>query len=378
MNKKIIGFDAKRANANRTGLGNYSRFIIGALAHSPYKAQWRMYIPKRKENAEYDALLACEDVSSQMPQKKIWRCFSSLWRSWAMIEDLRRDGIRLFHGLSNELPIGIERSGIKSVVTIHDLIFLRYPRFYNPIDRRIYKWKFARACRCADKIVAVSECTKRDIVERFHIAPDKIEVIYQGCNEIFSEPVPEEQRHRIVRKYDLPTRYILTVGTLEPRKNLQAIVEALAYLPVDVHVVAVGRSTQYSENVLRQACNAGLASRIHLFHRVPLGDLPAIYKQAEVMVYPSFFEGFGIPVVEALTVGVPVVAATGSCLEEAGGPDSLYVSPDNSHSLAEAICRILNDKKMAAAMVLSGKEYVKIFSKEAIAAKLTALYDKLL
>ena len=378
MNKKIIGFDAKRANANRTGLGNYSRFIIGALACSPYKAQWRMYIPKRKKNVEYDALLGCENVSSQIPQKKIWRCFSSLWRSWTMIEDLHGDGVQLFHGLSNELPIGIEHSGIKSVVTIHDLIFLRYPQFYNPIDRRIYKWKFARACRCADKIVAVSECTKRDIVERFHIAPDKIEVIYQGCNEIFSEPVPEEQCHRIVRKYDLPTRYILTVGTLVPRKNLQAIVEALAYLPVDVHVVAVGRSTQYSENVLRQARNAGLASRIHLFHQVPLEDLPAIYKQAEVMVYLSFFEGFGIPVVEALTVGVPVVAATGSCLEEAGGQASLYVSPDNSHSLAEAISRILNDKKLAADMILSGKEYVKIFSKEVIAAKLTALYDKLL
>lgn len=239
--EKIIGFDAKRANANRTGLGNYSRFVIDALASTSYEAQWRMYIPRRKSNPEYDALLDHPRVTTHLPQKKAWQRLASLWRTRAMTGDLQRDGVQLFHGLSNELPVGLDKAGIRSVVTIHDLIFLRYPQFYKPADRAIYTWKFRRACHHADKIVAVSECTKRDIVDFFGIDPSKIEVIYQGCDEMFSQEISEADSIRVQQEYRLPGRYMITVGTLESRKNLREAVEALLYLPADMHLVAVGR-----------------------------------------------------------------------------------------------------------------------------------------
>ena len=376
--EKIIGFDAKRANANRTGLGNYSRFVIDALASTSYEAQWRMYIPRRKSNPEYDALLDYPRVTTHLPQKKAWRRLASLWRTRAMTGDLQRDGVQLFHRLSNELPVGLDKAGIRSVVTIHDLIFLRYPQFYKPADRAIYTWKFHRACRYADKIVAVSECTKRDIVDFFGIDPSKIEVIYQGCDEMFAQEITEADTIRVRQEYNLPLRYMITVGTLESRKNLREAVEALLYLPADMHLVAVGRATPYTEEVMRYAAQQGLTSRIHLLHKVAYHDLPALYKRAEAMVYPSYFEGFGIPIIEAMSVGIPVVAATGSCLEEAGGPGSLYVSPDDAEALAAAVSRILNDKELAAEMAVQGKEYVQRFSKEVIASQLLSLYDSLL
>lgn len=121
---------------------------------------------------------------------------SSLWRVWGITSQLEKEGIELFHGLSNELPLNIHKSRIKSIVTIHDLIFLRYPQYYQSIDRKIYTYKFRKACENADKIIAISECTKRDIIRYFNIPDDKIEVVYQGCDVSFTHPVTEEKRRR--------------------------------------------------------------------------------------------------------------------------------------------------------------------------------------
>lgn len=128
------------------------------------------------------------------------------------------DGVQLYHGLSNELPIGIHKTGIRSVVTIHDLIFLRYPEFYAPIDRKIYNFKFRYACKVADRVIAVSECTKRDIMKYYHIPAEKIDVVYQGCDERFSVQVNMEEKEEIRIRYNLPEKYILNVGSIDPVK----------------------------------------------------------------------------------------------------------------------------------------------------------------
>ncbi len=319
----IIGFEAKRANANRTGLGNYSRFVIRSLKRAGIGDRLNLYIPKRKANAEYDALLEMDGVTSHLPDRPVWRRLSALWRVFGVAQQLQRDGVKLFHGLSNELPCGLGRRGIRSVVTVHDLIFRILPGCYKPVDRWIYTWKFRSACRRADRIVAVSECTKRDIVRLFGIDPAKIEVIYQGCDEMFAERRSAAELDRAAREYGLPERYLLNVGTLEERKNLLEVVQALEHLPAEIHLVAVGGRTAYTARVERYAAEHGLTDRIHLLHKVTYRDLPLLYARAEVMVYPSRYEGFGIPIIEALNAGIPVVAATGSCLEEAGGPDQL-------------------------------------------------------
>ncbi len=375
-----IGFDAKRANANNTGLGNYSRFVISALAQYVSCNKYQLYIPKRKKNREYEELYVDYPtlLEERLPSSSLWRKLSAVWRTFTIKSDLEREGVEIFHGLSNEIPVGLDKSSVRSVVTIHDLIFLRYPSFYKPMDRWIYNLKFRYACLHSDHIIAVSERTKLDIVELYGIDPTRISVIYQGCASHFAQSYSEERQREVREKYSLPDRYILNVGTLEERKNLMLCVKALESLPTDIHLVAVGRATPYSDEVMRYAESKGLSSRITLLHKCQYVDLPVVYSAAEVFLYPSLYEGFGIPIIEALSGGIPVVAATGSCLEEAGGDAALYVAPDDEVACATAIMRFIEDKELRNESISRGREYVKRFSKEHIARQIDELYKLIL
>lgn len=336
-----IGYDGKRAAQNFTGLGNYSRYAIEALAAEFPSEEYLVYIPKDVDNKKFGNILsaAAGAVRKVLPIGRWNRKFRSLWRVWGLTDDICRDGVQVYHGLSNELPLNIRRiaPAVKSVVTIHDLIFLKCPECYPLIDRKIYDYKFRRACINADKVIAVSECTKRDIVEHYGIEPEKITVIYQGCDALFAAPVTEEEKDDIRKKYSLPGKFVVSVGTIERRKNLLSVVKALSLLPSDVHLVAVGRRTKYTEQVEKYIQENNLQSRVHFLHGVPYADLPVIYRCADAFAYMSIYEGFGIPLLEALNSRVPVVAATGSCLEEAGGPGSKYVAPYDVEAIAEAI-----------------------------------------
>ena len=312
------------------------------------------------------------------PAASFWRKFSSLWRIFGITHQLEKENASIFHGLSNELPLNIHKSDIKSVVTIHDLIFLRYPQYYHFIDRKIYTYKFRKACENADKIIAISECTKRDIIQYFHIPTDKIEVVYQGCDPVFEHPIDNKKKEEVCAKYQLPARYILNVGSIEERKNALLIVQALAQLPQDIHLIIVGRRTTYTKKIEHFINEHSLTSRVHIMHNIPFGDLPAIYQSAEIFVYPSYFEGFGIPIIEALHSGVPVVAATGSCLEEAGGPDSIYVNPNNVDETIQVLKEILSNPSKKKLMIEKGKEFVKRFAAENHATQIINIYKNII
>jgi glycosyltransferase involved in cell wall biosynthesis len=371
-----IGFDAKRAIRNNTGLGNHNRYVIEVLSEYYPDDRYVLFAPgPSKENSRLQRILSKTNVTFVFPAG-IFRLFPSIWRTWRMIRDIRKQNIAVFHGLTNELPAGIERLGIKTIVTIHDLIFLRYPEYYKPADRMIYRLKFRHACEKADRIIAVSECTKRDIIAFFPGIPErKISVVYPGCHPCFRTGVAEERRADVAAGYRLPRRFILYVGSIEARKNLLLAVKALRRIPEDVHLVAVGKSTPYRSAVERYAAASGVKPRLHILDNVPLNDLPAIYRSAALFVYPSFFEGFGIPVIEALNSGIPVIAATGSCLEEAGGPASVYVDPHDDAALAEKIMNILNDKNLAKKMIDAGRIYAERFSEKSIAEETMNIYQ---
>lgn len=373
-----IGFDGKRAVQNFTGLGNYSRYIADILCRFYPENEYILYAPKKRNNKRLDVLTEkYRQLRLVYPATPFRKKFGSLWRISGITRQLEDEGVDIFHGLSNELPLNIRKSHIKSIVTIHDLIFLRYPQYYHFIDRKIYTYKFRKACENADKIIAISECTKRDIIQYFHIPNDKIEVVYQGCDPVFEQSVGNEKKEEVRSKYHLPTRYILNVGSIEERKNALLIAQALQQLPQDVHLVIVGRRTPYTEKIERFANEHELASRVHILHNVPFGDLPAIYQSAEVFAYPSYFEGFGIPIIEALHSGIPVVAATGSCLEEAGGPDSMYVNPDSADEAAQALEEILSNPEKKKLMVEKGKEFVKRFAEKMQASQIINIYNSI-
>jgi len=376
MEKITIGFDAKRIVSNGTGLGSYGRTLVNDLAqltHSsdglPISLKLRLYAPDRGRN----------ELRSQVPEREnLCFCYpdspqhgtirKSYWRSRSILNNLVRDKVEVFHGLSGELPIGISHWGIKSVVTIHDLIFLRHPEFYHWVDTKIYSWKFHQAVSEADHIIAISECTKRDIMELGGVEESRISVIYQSYAPRFKVSA------KVPTPFPLPERYILNVGSIEPRKNILLAVKALAFLPDDLSLVVVGRHTSYADKVKAYAEEQGLAHRLQVLHGVSDDDLPALYASAETFVYPSVYEGFGIPIIEAISSGLPVVACTGSCLEEAGGPDALYVAPDDVPAMAAAIKQTLRGAQGREQRILRSQEYIKRFEGADVASQVVDVY----
>ena len=370
-----IGFDAKRAFLNHTGLGNYSRSVITSLSHYFPGNAYFLYTPKAIQNARTEQLYQGERLHIRQPSFPL---FKSLWRSRLVVPQLKRDHLDIYHGLSHELPVGLHKTGIRSVVTIHDLIFLRYPQYYKLADRKIYEAKFRYACNNADRIVAISKQTQKDICTYFQTPEEKIEVIYQSCDPLFTQQQTTLQLQQLKEKYKLPDQYLLNVGTIEERKNLMLIVQAMTMLPTSVHLVVVGKGTAYLEKVKTYIAQHGLADRVIFLENIPFTELPAIYQLAGLFIYPSEFEGFGIPVLEALYSGVPVIAATGSCLEEAGGPDSMYVHPKDQEGLARAITNVFSDEDLRTRMITTGKKYAAQFTERRQAEQLETVYRKLL
>ncbi|WP_293709314.1 glycosyltransferase family 1 protein [uncultured Parabacteroides sp.] len=372
-----VAFDAKRITHNSTGLGNYGRYVIDILSDYYPENAYDLYSPSKGKDHLRNKLREKKNITYHYPSP-IDSLLKSVWRSYGIIKDLKKFSPDIFHGLSNELPIGLKKAGIQSVVTIHDLIFIRYPQFYKKIDRTIYNHKFRKACEQADRVIAISDMTRQDIIKTYHIPEEKIDVVYQGCAPLFLKQVSSEQKEKIRTKYNLPPCYILSVGSIEQRKNLLLIVRALRQLGKDIHLIAIGKRTPYTDIVETYIKENNMQQQVSILNNVPFEDLPGFYQMADLFIYPSFFEGFGIPIIEALHSNVPVIAATGSCLEEAGGPDSLYVEPNDVNDLSEKINWILSTPTQAELMKKAGKEYVKRFTDQQIANDLMNVYRNVL
>ena len=372
-----IGYDAKRAVSNGTGLGNYCRTLLNDLGTIDTTDSFRLYVPDLGRDDLRSQLDMPRNMSFVTPANKLVKPLRSLWRIKGIVNDLKRDGVDIYHGLTGELPLGLSEAGIKSVVTIHDLIFMRCPEYYNPVDVAIYKWKFRNTCKQADRIIAISECTRRDIMELGEIDDSRIHVVYQSCDTRFRLQVSPEQKQDVRVRYSLPKRYVLFVGTIEERKNALLAAQALPYLSDEIHLVLVGRQTAYAKTITSFARQNGLANRIHMLSGVPTSDLYAIYQQAECFVYPSRYEGFGIPVIEAIQSRLPVIACTGSCLEEAGGPDNVYVDPDEPQEMAMAIKSITDNPDAARQIVTRSLDYIRRFENGNVAQEMLNVYRSL-
>ena len=333
-----------------------------------------LYAPRVRDDVEK---FPPDPIQVRTPQSLFDRKFRSYWRTAKISGLIRGDRLDIYHGLSNELPLKISGTGVHSVVTIHDLIFIRFPELYHRIDRNIYRLKLNYAVRSAEMIIAISEQTKRDIVEFTGTAPEKISVVYQSCNPAFGIDLSLPDKRDVLKKYGLPENYILYVGTIEKRKNLLSIVEALHDYPIDIPLIVIGREKEYAAEV-RSYIEKHRMKNITFLKNVPSSDLPAIYQQAMLFVYPSSFEGFGIPVLEAISSGVPVIAGRGSCLEETGGPASVYVDPLDTENLGYEIDRIAGDENLRLKMTEAGRQFAKQFSEEMTTEKLNRIYESLI
>lgn len=372
--KKTFGYDAKRIVRNASGLGNYGRTLVNALAALNPETELLLYAPDAGREDLRLQVVSAANIAFRYSSCRT-AVGKDLWRRSAMTRDLKRDGVELFHGLTGELPNGLRKVGIPGVVTIHDLIFLRHPEYYHKIDTWLYRRKFHATLREAERIIAISECTKRDILAYSDFPADRIDVIYQSCDRRFARPVSSKAIEDVGRRYQLPQHFVLNVGTIETRKNVLLAVRSMQLWPDDLHLVILGRPTPYVREVTNEAQRLGVENRVHLLHGVPTDHLIAIYHLAQCFVYPSRYEGFGIPIIEAIQSGLPVVAATGSCLEEAGGPANLYVNPDDAKAMANAIATAINEREKR---VAESQTFIRRFENSNVAQQVMEVYQRIL
>lgn len=361
---KIV-YDAKRFFHNTSGLGNYSRDLVRILSTYYPHHEYILLAKNKNERGKEILEIPCVNFSALSG--------GMMARQFQMGKDAQNLGADIFHGLSGELPLRWNHKPIKKVVTIHDLIFLRYPEFYTFFDRKIHFWKFKKAAELADVVIAISEQTKRDIIEFLKIPEEKIKVVYQGCHQVFKEQIKKETFLQVSQKYHLPKRFILNVGTIEERKNLQSIIKAL--YGTNIPLVVVGRKTGYYKKIEKDINKGGI--EVLFLEGVSMSELAVIYRLADIFIYPSLFEGFGIPVIESLFSETVVITSNRSSLPEAGGKYSVYIDPTNIEDMKSKILFLWHNQSERERRAKKGIEFVQRFSDEQIAKDLIDIYTNL-
>ena len=370
-----LAFDAKRAFDNRTGLGNYARTLLTSLAEHQPDLTLGLYAPRPPRFAEAQtwaaALARHPQVRTVVPASG---GSGALWRTFQLGPRAAQEGARLFHGLSGELPRGLP-AHVKAVVTVHDLIFWRYPHLFPALDRFFYRQKLLHACRRADAVVCISEATRAELLDLVPGAGAELEtkttVIYQSA-EARAAP-------RFLAEPALPgPARLLYVGALTERKNVATVLRALQLLPdVDFHFDILGAGPAAPALAGLIAADARLTDRVHLRGHVTDAALAAALAQATALVYPSTAEGFGIPILEALLAGLPVVASNGSSLPEAGGDAARYCPPHDPAAWAAALRAVLTNPAEREAMRAKGYAHAAQFNPARIATQWAELYRRL-
>lgn len=334
-----IGFDAKRYYHNHTGLGNYSRTLIANLR--------RCY----------------PDVECRLYDAGVFR------RTLTLARRAAAEGCNLYHGLSNEVPMIAPGGGVATVVTVHDVAWRTFPAMYHRADRLIYDFKYGRSCRTATRVVAISESTAADVRQFYGVPAERISVVYQPCAAEYYEPLTgAEAELRLRRRFTeaaLPDDFVLYVGSLNSRKNCLALLQALTLMPAETRpfLLIVGDGREYRRRVEAFIEANGLAPYTLIASDIHDNALlQALYRRARVMVYPSFYEGFGLPVVEAALQQTPVITTTVSSLPEAAGPDGILIDPRDPYAprhIARRLSTLLSEPDTARAVGEAMERYAR-------------------
>ncbi len=271
----------------------------------------------------------------------------------------------------------------RSVVAIHDISFVINPNFFS-VKRRFWHWLVSdrQAAKKAAKVVTDSHSTKCDLINRFDVPEEKIEVIHLGVeHHLYNQNIAEEQLEEVKNAYGLRNDYILYLGTIEPRKNIEGTIKAYEILRSErkekISLVLAGGLGWSYRNILKKIDNSPYKSDIHFLGAVPESSKPALYRSAKMLVFPSFYEGFGLPPLEAAACGTPVIAGMNSSFPEVMGDACVYVNPYDSVQIATAMKALLNDEALRSKMIQAGLERVKIFSWENTARGLLKIFQSL-
>lgn len=373
-----VAIDAKRYFRNTSGLGRYSRTLVNALLQEGGSDQLRLTLFKPPGASPFDPPEG-DNVKTITANYRLGGDLgNALWRFYKLPGILAEKRFSLFHGPSHVLPKG---GGCPMVVTMLDLIFLRYPQYFRLWDRNYYHRIFRKSAHRADHIISISEATKGDLVNFFGVPEEKISVIYPAFDDIF-HPLAEERLETVRRTYRLPETYALYVGTIEPRKNILRTAQAFDRLidegriPPESEFLVVGSKGWFFKEILQGIEALRHKDRIRLTGPVYGEDLAGVYQLARAMAYPSEFEGFGYPVLEAMRLGTPVLTGKVSSLPEAGGDAALLVDPTSVEEIAAGLEKLLTDEDFRQACITRGHRHAATFSPRTMAAQTLSVYQR--
>ena len=303
------------------------------------------------------------------------------WTQWAVTRAAERRGATLLH-----MPVGVGpvRCRLPVVVTIHDLAILRFPERFRTWFRNYARFVLPRIAIKAAKIITVSESSRTDIIERLNQSPERVVAIPNGVSPGFRpQSGDSDEMAAVRRRYELPSRFAITVGSVEPRKNLVRLLHVVQALrsdaaTSDVQLVHVGPQGWLNRDVAQTYRELGLKSAVRFLGYVPAEDMPTLYSLAQVLVYPSLFEGFGLPVLEAMACGCPVVTSNVSSLPEVAGSAAVLVDPTSNESIADGVRRVWIDAALRGELRKLGLDRATQFSWERAARETARVYDSVL
>lgn len=372
-----IAIDYTAALEQRGGIGRYVRELVRALVQQDSHTDYRLFVAGRRMD---DLPLPPAPNFRWCPTRLSSEWLARIWYRGRLPIPVEHwtGAIALLHAPDFTLPP--VRRGTRTLLTVHDLSFVRAPEGATPALRAYLNRVVPRSVARADHVLADSESTRQDLIDLYRTPPEKVSVLYSGVEERFT-PIKDEARLRTVRtRYSLGEGpFILSVGTVQPRKNYARLIEAFRRLNLpDLRLVIAGGKGWLDDPLYAQVEALGLQERVRFIGFVADEDLPALYSAASVFAYPSLYEGFGLPPLEAMACGVPVVASNAASLPEVVGEAGLLVDPYDVDALAEALARALCDEALRHALIAKGHEQARRFSWAAAARQLLEHYATLL
>lgn len=361
-----IGIDARLVFYTQAGIGQYILHLVRALAHVDHQDEI-LLLQMRKDRT---------NVVTQSNFRRVQLYTPSHHRleQWLLRLELSRIDLDVLHSPDFIPPF---RRRARSVITVHDLAFLLYPHFLTRESARYYG-QIDQAVRRTDHIIAVSEATKNDLVQRLGVPEGKVTVIYEAAAPIYQQLPKEQARRYVATQYEIDEDYIFFVSTIEPRKNVPGLLEAYRKLldsyKARAKLVLAGGQGWLSEEVLAIVERLHLGNDVRFLGRVPTADLPYLYNAAKVLVHPSFYEGFGLPPLEAMACGTPVVVSNVSAMPEVTGDAGLLVNPNDINDMAVAINRVLTDDNLREEMIQKGLARAACFSWDKAARETVEVY----
>ncbi len=375
-----IGIDYTAAVRQQAGIGRYTRSLIRALADLDRDNEYVLFVAGGWGDG--DGLGPWPDNFRLRTVPLSDRWLNLLWQRLRVPVPIQwvTGPLDLFHSPDFVLP---PLGRTPAVLTVHDLSFLRVPECFVEGFREYLEQAVLRAVGRARFILADSFSTRRDLIELMAVEPERVDVLYPGVEERFAPMHDPVTLSSVRARYSLPERFVLGLGTLQPRKNFRGLVDAFAQMVAargherafaDLHLVIAGGKGWMYDELLAQIEAGGLGHRVHLLGFVPDADLPVLYNLGAVFAFPSWYEGFGVPLLEAMACGTPVVAADNSSLPEVIGDAGFMVRAGDTGALAHAMARLITDPDLRARLVAAGQGRARLFTWEKGARKLLEVY----